>query len=461
MVSSKRFRLCGGNLAAYRDTTSKELLLAGAAGTGKTLSNLCKVLKFGQDYPGARMLIVRKTRHSLTETALVTWERDVLGDGHVIIGKPIDRMNRHSYKFPNRSVLVTAGMDRPDKVLSSEWDLIYVNEATDLALTDWETLGGRLRAGAGAYDQIIGDCNPTTPHHWLYKRCLAGACTLYATHHWENPRFYDQAAGKWTADGNRYVGGRLKKMTGARRSRFYEGKWVSAEGQVYAYDPAHHNFPMGWMPPSHWRRVWSIDWGLSAPTVLQVWAYDGDGRMYLCREVYKTRLPAHELGRVARAWVDRGDEPQPEAIVCDHNDPDAKSQFEEASGLRGELADKEDRDRGIRDCQERFDLKEDNRPSVFFHPHALDHEPDATLINDGRPTSTLEELAGYVYDPRFLKDEPIAENDHGMDAMRYADRKVRHESNMSSVGNPYRTETGAAARVARPERPGMFQHRRR
>lgn len=110
-------------------------------------------------YPGARALVVRKTRESLTETVLVTWERDVLGPDHPILtSRPSLRRVRQSYQFPNASVVVLGGMDKPDKVLSSEWDLVYVPEATELDLVDWETLGGRLRAGAVPYQQIIADC---------------------------------------------------------------------------------------------------------------------------------------------------------------------------------------------------------------------------------------------------------------------------------------------------------------
>lgn len=418
----------GGNLDAFDDTTSREYLISGPAGTGKTFVNLVKLLQFGGDHPGSRLLIVRKTRHSLTETALVTWERDVLGSNHEIIAKPIDRGHRHSYKFGNGSVLVTGGMDRPDKVLSSEWDMIYVPEATDLTLTDWETLGGRLRAAAGPYDQLFGDCNPTTPHHWLYKRCQAGKCKLYETTHRDNPRYYDVEKRKWTDAGIRYIRGRLQTLTGHRRDRFLYGKWVSAEGLVYdnyvpEAPPKGHLLPRDWKPPKEWPRVWGIDWGHSAPTVLQFWAVDPDVRMYLYREVYRTHLRADVLGKWAAKEINDGRETRPKAVVCDH-DPEKKELFEAAAGLRVELADKADRDKGIQEVQARFDFATDGKPRLFIRDGARDHEPDSMLVAEGRPTSTLEELVGYAWDPDFLADEPIAENDHGMDAARYSTRKV-------------------------------------
>ena len=54
----------------------EEVLLCGAAGTGKTL----RILHFINDvcwrYPGARILIVRKVRADLAQSTLVTYERD-------------------------------------------------------------------------------------------------------------------------------------------------------------------------------------------------------------------------------------------------------------------------------------------------------------------------------------------------------------------------------------------------
>jgi hypothetical protein len=39
------------------------------------------------------------------------------------------------------------GMDKPTKIMSSEYDFIYVQEAIELTETDWENLTTRLRNG--------------------------------------------------------------------------------------------------------------------------------------------------------------------------------------------------------------------------------------------------------------------------------------------------------------------------
>lgn len=445
MSDRRGFAFYGDNARAY-NSREPEVLLAGAAGTGKSLAWLVKILTLCDRYPGCRVLIVRKTRESLTESVLVTWERDVLGPHHPVLTRtPTLRRVRQSYRFANGSTVVVGGMDKPDKVLSSEWDFVYCPEATDLDLVDWETLGGRLRAGVVPFQQLAADCNPTSPHHWLYKRHLNGLTRLYTSRHRDNPRFYDRHRNDWTPAGRDYLA-RLERMTGTRRARFLEGEWVSAEGVIYDYraKPAYdetgamthpgHLLPSGWAAPREWHRVWGIDWGKTSPTVLTVWPVDPEGRVYAGREVYKTRLRPDVLGRRARAWLDSGAEPPPLAVVCDHDTANEgyKDDFERTSGLTLELADKADRKKGIEATQARFDVADDGRPRIYFAEGAREHPADAYLVGNGRPTCGLEELIGYTWDPDFLADEPIADNDHFCDQMRYVCRWV--DANLAGAG---------------------------
>lgn len=420
-MSDTRFKLRGNNWVGFNCRQSGELVLGGPAGTGKTYAALLHLLRFAEQYPGARIAVVRKTRVSLTESALVTWER-ILGPSHPALARPISRGSRHQYTFPNGSVVITAGMDRPDKVLSTEWDLIYVNECTDLTLLDWETLAGRLRAGAGPYDLILGDCNPTTPAHWLYKRHLAGSLTLLSTSHRDNPHYWDKGLGRWTEAGRRYVVERLGRMTGSRRKRFLEGLWEAAEGLVYdGFDRAVHLLPVGWEPPPEWRRVWAIDWGFRDPTVILFFAMDPSNRMHLYREIYTSHTRVEVLAKRCRKLVDDGVEPEPSSVLADH-DPEAIETFKTHGRFPVRSADKRDRDGGFQVVQGLLDIAADGRPKLFFRPDARRDPPCPHLEGAGRPTSTLEELIGYTWDtrdPERPKDEPIAWNDHAMDALRY------------------------------------------
>jgi len=451
-----------GNVAKGFNSRDPECLMSGAAGTGKTLANLLRVYWICRTYPGARVLIVRKTRESLTESVLVTWERDILGPTHPIITKnPTLRRVRQSYRFPNGSTVVLGGMDKPDKVLSSEWDLIYIPEAIELNVTDWETLSGRLRSGVVPYQQMIADTNPTTPANWLYKRCMAGICRKIETTHRDNPRYFNRAANEWTEEGKQYLA-RLERMTGARRVRFLEGRWEAAEGVVYdgfiaKVAPEGHLMPEGWRPPADWPRFWGIDWGYTAPLSMGFWAVDGDGRAYLYRERYTTHLRVETLAKWVAEEVSAGRERMPVAAVCDH-DPECHATFlaHGPPGVNLEMADKSDRDGGIQAMQGRFDDAGDGRPRIFFCQDSRDHPADPYLIADGKPTSGLEELVGYCWKKDSDKDEPMDKDDHFCDQGRYALRRI--DQWFASRGDMYggSRQTSPLAGL----RPGTFRDMR-
>ena len=415
-MSDRFLELRGGNLEAF-DTLDAQVLLAGPAGTGKSLAWLFKAFVNADDYPGSRHLICRKTRSSLTETALVSFERDILGPGSPLTIPANLRRVRQAYHHPNGSEIIIAGLDKPEKVLSSEYDTIYCQEATELELEEWETLLGRLRSNVMPYQQIGADCNPTFPHHWLYKRWQSANLTMFTSSHKDNPRYYAKnQAGEWgwTAEGTRYLE-KLRMLTGFRRKRFLEGIWAAAEGLVYdMFDPAVHVLPIAWTPPKDWPRYHAIDFGYTNPLVYQFWAKDPDGRVYLYREIYKTQMLVEDLAKLIKQEIDVKVEPYPEAVVGDH-DAEDRATFERHSGITVKPADKTKK-AGIQDVSKRFDLAGDGKPRIYFHPNAVQRK-DRQLGESGKPTSTLEELNSYVWEPE--KDEPVKENDHGCDAMRY------------------------------------------
>lgn len=445
----KRFDFYGDNARAY-NSREPEILLAGPAGTGKSVVLLAKCLTLLDKYPGCRGLFCRGTRASLTQSGLVTWEQDVLGPDHkVLLRNPCKRRVRQSYEFPNGSEFVVAGLDDPGKTLSSQYDFIYIQEATEEGVDDnvYQTLTRCLRNGRTPFTQVMSDCNPTTPIHWLYKRQGVGKkLRMYSSTHRDNPAYWDRGKGEWTPLGRSYIEGTLKAMTGTRRARFYEGKWQAAEGLVFdgfihrQFDDPEpgHLLPAGWRPPDDWPRVWSLDWGFTSPLVLQFWAVDCDRRMYRYREFYQTRIRAEAVGEWAKQEIESGREPRPRGAVCDH-DPLMKAEFERGSGIQLELADKKDLLAGIQVTQERFDFAGDGRPRIFVADGAV-VEVDQSLADAGRPTSFVEELGAYIWDTNSVIDRPLDRDNHAADAARYAVRWV--DANLGGPAPTYGTDYG-------------------
>ena len=53
-------------------------------------------------------------------------------------------------------------------------------------------------------------------------------------------------------------------------------------------------------------------------------------------------------------------------------------------------------------------------------PRGRGGDADQALADAKRPVCTSDEVLEYVWDDKTTKEQPRKENDHGMDAMRYA-----------------------------------------
>lgn len=417
-----------GNNLAIQSRMDLALILSGPAGTGKSRACLRKLHTVMHNHPRARALIARKVEVDLRQSTLVTYERDILGINNPICSS-IQRENRTVYRYPNGAEVAVGGLDRPGKLLSAEYDFIYVSEASQLLLRDWNTLRSRLRSGVMPYKQILGDTNPDSPKHWIRGEAEAGRLALLETLHQDNPAYWDTSANDWTPFGREYVMNNLAILTGLDRARYFEGKWVQAEGAVYDdYDERVHvmdRFPI----PSSWRWVLSIDFGYKNPFVAQFWAVDHDDRMYLAHEIYYSHRLVEEH---ARQIVELMAGKRFTHVVADHDAEDRATL--QAHGVRTNPAKKEIRS-GIQLVQSRLRLQGDGRPRLFMFRDAL-LERDPALAGAGLPCSTLEEMPAYIWQPtpdgKPGKETPVDKDNHGMDALRYGvaalDRVSRAEA---------------------------------
>jgi phage terminase large subunit len=421
------YRPRGASAAAF-ECRDGEILVDGPAGTGKSRGLLEKLHMMMLANPGAKGLITRKTAVSLTNTALATFEKHVVAEA---LSLGIVRWfggsgNRPAaYLYDNGSSVNVGGMDKPTKIMSSEYDVIYVQEATELNVTDWESLTTRLRNGVISFQQLLADCNPDRPTHFLKLRADTGRVTLLHSRHEDNPRlFHDD--GTMTAEGKAYIE-RLDALTGVRYLRLRKGLWVAAEGIIWPeFDPAKHLVDRPKEPPDEWRRIWTVDFGFTHPFVCQMWAIDPDGRAFRYREFFGTKTLVEDWAKQILASVTRADgswkEPKPEKILCDH-DAEDRATLEKHLGLPTSAAKKTVSD-GVQAVAVRF--KTDR---LFLVRDALVRR-DPLLQEAGRPCCTEEEVGGYVWNE--TKDQPVKEMDDGCDTMRYlvADLDLQREVRM-------------------------------
>jgi PBSX family phage terminase large subunit len=403
---------------------NREVLIHGPSGTGKSRACLEKAHHVALANPGCRILFVRKTATSLTSSVLDSFRKFIAdGDPNLTFFGGSAQFPAQ-FQYSNGSVIVLGGMDKSDKVMSSEYDLIYVNEANELTITDWEKLTTRLRNWRVTFQQIIADCNPQEPTHWLKERCNSGATTELVSRHEENPRLYN-ADGSLTPEGVPYMA-TLDAMTGVRKERYRYGRWVAAEGIIYEEFDASRHVIDRFDIPMEWSRFWSVDFGTVHPFVCQMWAEDPDGKLYLYREFQRTKRTSDEhaadiLREVTRdgEWI----EPRPTRIVVDPADAGQRLVLSRALGMVLTSA-KKDILPGIDAVQKR--LRDDR---LFFLRDSLVHR-DQQLVMEKAPTCAVEEIVGYVWNTgggRKVKEAPVQEFDDAMDAMRYlvVDRDLR------------------------------------
>ncbi len=422
-----------------------EILISGPAGTGKSLACLYRLHLACMKVPGMKALVVRQTGVSLTSTTLVTYKEKVAKaaiKSGIVNWFGGNQEEAAAYHYENGSSIVVGGLDKPEKVLSSEYDLIFVDEATEISVKAWETLLSRLRNGVLPWQQIIAACNPSHPQHWIKIRADKGVMKHLVSRHKDNPVYYTRD-GHLTKSGRAYIVGKLGKLTGVLRLRLLDGKWAAAEGVIFEqWDDAIHLVD-AFDVPADWPRYWSVDFGFKNPFVCQMWAENPDGELFLYREFYHTkrtvdkhcetiletctekdsnfkpnvgegfeRLRAHE----GRIWI----EPKPEAIYCDH-DAGGRAILEREIGFPTKAAHKVVSE-GLQAVQRRL---ASNRLHIM---RGCRVELDTELEDDKYPTCTYQEIPAYVWAERRAiidvggtvpKDEPVKEHDHGCDAMRY------------------------------------------
>lgn len=427
-----------------------EVLVAGPAGTGKSRACLEKLHIILLAVPNVKALAVRKTMVSLSATGMQTFKEHVakqsIAAGHVKFFSG-NRTEPAAWLYTNGSKLVIGGLDNPMKIMSTEYDLIYIQEANEVTLTDWESCTSRLRNGVLNYQQLLADCNPDSEHHWLYMRWQnpdSGLRMLNAKHT-DNPVYYDVERGEYTEKGKAYVLGKLARLTGVRRARLYEGRWATAEGVIYEnWDPQIHlvdRFDI----PEEWPRYWGIDFGHSHPFVCQWWAEDPDGRLYRYREIHmrgrlveehaatmllastrrvKGKTRTYTSGEQVQKDIASGDlvwnEPIPDAIITDH-DAEGRGTLVKHLGLATTAANKTVVE-GIDAVAARLNVQDDGKARLYLLRDSL-HELDTVAEGEAQPLCTEAEMPAYVWardsSGKLKKDTPVKEGDDGCDTMRY------------------------------------------
>lgn len=282
-------------------------------------------------YPGARGLIVRQTLASIRKTALVTLENEVMGRESKL-RSGASRETRMVYNYPNGSAIDLAGLDDVSKVLSGEYDIVFIQQMEETARDDVQLLTTRLRNRKVPYQQLVFDCNPGAPSHWIKKMEADGWLRLINSSHKDNPVLWDAEVGEWTEFGAQYLGELERMPEGFVKDRMLRGLWVSPEGARFGFDPKEHTFrmrdkwPMGL--PEGSLILLGKDWGVAAEFAALWMVIDANHDAWVFREAYEKGLTADEQAQTVVNMTARNEQVKaiyPDPTIFNRSGPENKA----------------------------------------------------------------------------------------------------------------------------------------
>ena len=391
-------------------TKRREVLLAGPAGTGKSRACLEKLNLIAMQKP-IRAAMVRKTRKSLTQSAMATFETKVLPSPSAVKFHEGDQ----EYRYPSGARIMVAGLDDSEKIGSTEFDVVYVQEATELEEDDWGMLLRGLRNNVLSYQQLMADCNPSSPDHWLKQRCERGECELLESRHEDNPQLVDPVTKGYTEFGRGYMS-TLDSLSGYLYRRLRLGEWVAAEGMYFTeWDPRVHvceRFEV----PDEWPKWVAVDYGFASPFCALWLARDPETRrMYVYREAYAAGLRDEQQ---AELILQRTGVEQLVLRVLDASMFNPRTEQQRPSIAAVYAA------RGVRPVVPAMSTRKQGWAIVR---RALAHEagvPRLQVLAGAAPNlvRTLPAMVVDPLDPEDLADKVRSQKteDHAVDALRYA-----------------------------------------
>jgi len=402
---------------------TRELLIEGSAGSGKTIFACYKVIFYALKYPDASIYIYRKTLPSLKRTS---WKeiRNILYD----LGIPYEENKSEGViTFSNNSKLYFGALDELSKVRSINADMIYIEQAEELNSPEFYIelmlrLGrGEASKREGGYSQMLLVVQPESEEHWIYKRYheFADATTEFETKKQEAiaegkpyPSYEEILANiqKRRKSAHFHYSENLKLPKFQRdyydnlKNEDYElwlrysaGQWGKLTDVIYPnYDTVvvRDNFDF---------YSFGADFGFNNPSCFLLLAWY-DNEVYVLDEVYKAKLLNRELIQECKDMLFKH-KLLPEHLNTGYGDAAEPDRIEEfvQNGFPME--------KGIKDVKAKITTTKQTR--IHIHPRCV---------------NTIREIKGYKYRKNregVTLDEPVKVNDHAMDALAYGVYGVR------------------------------------
>lgn len=367
---------------------TKYLFLYGSRGSGKSTTAGHKILFHALNTSNAKILVTRKTMPSLRVTC---WEliKSLLSE----YGIEAEIKNTvHEIHFFNGSAIyfipfyLSSG-ERNERLKSTTWDWIWVEEPTEFSFEDIKELNATLRGQRGWRQMIFTFNPPRRATHWIYSwfdlKSKSGDAEKIHFYYLDNPFLPEDYKKELEA---------LQEIDEGLYKRYTLGQWrVDTQEELiyknWLISPLDHE-------PQEW--IGGMDFGFNNPSVFLLIGLD-ENHAYIHREIYVRHYTNTEFGEKVINLLQALGIPLDIPIYADAAEPAR--------------------------IEELFQMGLNVYPASKDVLKGIDTVQSFYLYVDPECVNTISELESYCWlkdkDGNLL-DKPINIFNHSMDALRYA-----------------------------------------
>ena len=276
------------------------IAFGGARGGGKSWAVRIKAVLLCLNYPGIKVMIVRKTYPELQENHIIPLCEML----NCYAPRKKDRLasyndSKKHIKFKNKSRILFRYCDKEkdaERFQGTEVDILFVDEATHQSQEKIDKLNACVRGFNDFPKRTYYTCNPGGEGHQWVKRLFIDK--VYKDD--ENPEDYTfiqslVTDNKALLEKDPKYKRRLEALPPKLRKAWLYGDWDIFEGQFFEdfYNKPDHYADRQWTHvidpfeiPANWKIYRSFDWGYNKPFSCGWWAVDQEGVVYRILELY-------------------------------------------------------------------------------------------------------------------------------------------------------------------------------